>query len=84
MTPEAMARQEAKADAMEDGGVSSYNLELSPGDQQTAGHILPEGPLRDVAVDMMKDTTPLFRTGVLITLALSLHNLPEGLATFVG
>jgi hypothetical protein len=30
------------------------------------------------------DLAPLLRTGVLITLGLSLHNLPEGLATFVG
>jgi zinc transporter ZupT len=81
-----MAKSAAKQDHMElvvDGNLS---LELAPGDQHTAGHLAAEGPLREVAMDMATETdlVPLMRTSVMIALALSVHNLPEGLASFVG
>lgn len=86
LTPDALAKHEAKLDTLEAGGVQCMQLELSPGDQHVAGHIPAEAPLHEAARNMADtiDLAPLLRTGVLITLGLSLHNLPEGLATFVG
>ena len=80
----AILQPSARGDAA--AAAAAGGLELAEGGAATGGHIVVEGMLQDAAAAMRDspDCRQLLRTSVLILIALVFHNLPEGLATFVG
>jgi zinc transporter ZupT len=60
-------------------------LSIAAGGSRCTDEIIVDVGLQDAAAAMkMSDELQLVRTSLLIALALGFHNLPEGLATFVG